>query len=88
MLQKLSVKVNKTKLNFFTCLCLSRNTGKTEDSVVQSGSRAPVQASPDMLIAANYYVYNFAKKCFDHNKNLKSIQKFLVEKLCDSIFDQ
>jgi hypothetical protein len=41
---------------------LSRNAGETEESVVPSGSRASAQACPDMVIAANYYVYIFAKR--------------------------
>jgi hypothetical protein len=65
----LSVKVNKTKLNFFTCICLSSNAGKTDDSVVQSESRAPAQASPDKVIAASYYVYILAKNVLITRKN-------------------
>jgi hypothetical protein len=42
---------------------LSRNAGKTEYSVEQSESGAPVQASPDTLVFyQDCNVYIFAKK--------------------------
>jgi hypothetical protein len=73
----LSVKIINAELNFFIYLYLSRTGDKTEDSSVQSGSRAPVQASPDMVIAANCYVFIFGKKFWIRRK----IQKFLCRKI-------
>jgi hypothetical protein len=46
----------ENRVKFF-CPYLSKNAGKTEESVVQSGS----EASSDMVIAANYYVNIFLK---------------------------
>jgi hypothetical protein len=39
--------MREKKIIFSLCPYLSRNAGKTEYSVVQSGSGAPEQASPD-----------------------------------------
>jgi hypothetical protein len=58
---ELSAKIGRAELNFFIYLYMSRNADKTEDALVQTRSRSPVQASLDMVIAANYCVYIFAK---------------------------
>jgi hypothetical protein len=73
----LSVKSLKEMLIFFIYLYLSRNADKTEDSLVQSESRGPQQASPDMVIEANYHVHIFSRNVLIR-KNLKSIQRFTV----------
>jgi hypothetical protein len=57
--------MRKKNLIFPLCPYLSRNEGKTEYSVVQSGSGAPEQASPDTLVLhQDFNVHIFAKNVF------------------------
>jgi hypothetical protein len=53
---------HKLSVNFFLCLYLSRNAHRIEESVVQSGSRLPVQVNPDLIIAQTILFTYFAKK--------------------------
>jgi hypothetical protein len=60
----------KTKANVYQYL--SRNVSETEESVLHSGSRASVQACSDMVIAANCYIFIFAKNVLIVRETCKS----------------
>jgi hypothetical protein len=63
------VNVLRTKLIFSLCPYLSRNADKTEYSVVQSGSGAPVQAIHDY--STKTVMFTFLLKMILLTKNIQ-----------------